>query len=209
MVTYDFSGEDVNPWALETWSLTEQGKFLKRMSDKYGAKFGMMRAQAFASLVGSKVGATRPAPPKPQVYILKGRPGPPGKDGTSGSGAPSNPILGFTAEGPLTSVERFALAPAAQAIKFPAALAALSTATCLFVATNDTTLVLTADPDEYLSSGGGVICAVTFRAGSQIGSFAWGAPLVVPASTPLYIVAPVTADLTLGGISILFRGDAA
>src|SRR5665647_9776 len=83
------------------------------------------------------------------------------------------PILGFTGEGPFVANERFALAPTPTAIKFPAALAALSSAIALFAPIVDSSFVLTADPNEYMASGDGVICTVTFVAGSQIGAFIW------------------------------------
>ena len=46
-------GGTANPWAPETWNLTEQGKFVKAN--------GLEKAQAMAKLVGTTVGGARPS----------------------------------------------------------------------------------------------------------------------------------------------------
>lgn len=45
-----------NPWAGDTWNLTEQGRYVK--------EHGMEKAQAMAKLVGAEVGGARPATKK-------------------------------------------------------------------------------------------------------------------------------------------------
>lgn len=206
---------DPNPWGVERWSPAAQEAYIK--------KVGFAVAKRKAAEVGIRL-PDPPKPPepvilpypvrspiieKPKVYIIRGRPGPAGKDGRDGAGTAAHPILGFTGEGPFLAGERFVLAPTPTAIKFPAALAALSRAVALFAPNADSSFVLTADPNEYLASGDGVICTVTFGAHSQIGAFIWGDPSVVAASTPLWVVAPIVGDTVLGGVQILFRGDPA
>lgn len=115
--------DDLNPWSNVGWNVTAQAA--------YFSAHGQARAEARARDAGSRLGAARQsdkqAPVK--VYILHGRPG---KDGAAGNDGSTRPILGLTAEGPFVASERFMLAPTPVAMKFPAASALLSSATCLF-----------------------------------------------------------------------------
>ena len=211
MVAYDYSKEPNNPWDLATWDPQAQIEFMRRMRYKFGGTMGNAEARITQRIAQSDTKGMPPskAPLTNKIYIIKGRPGPAGKDGTSGSGTAGAPILGFTGEGPFIANERFMLAPTPVAINFPAALASLSSAVALISPTQSSTFVLTADPNEFLANGDAVICSVTFGVGSQIGAFAWGTPVTIPASTALYVIAPPVADPALGGVQILFRGDPA
>jgi hypothetical protein len=184
-----------NPWKADEWNLTEQGRYV--------ARYGVDAGARLAKSVGSSLGALKPMLlQNNKIYVIRGKPGTPGKD------AAVKPILGFTAEGPFVALEKFALAPTPEAIRFPSASAALSAATCLFAPVVDSVFTLTDEPDEFLAVGDNVIAQVTFPAGSQIGMFTWGPLITLPASSRLYIIAPASADLVLGGVQIMFRGDA-
>jgi hypothetical protein len=210
MVTYDYSNESNNPWDLATWDSQAQIDFMRRMRYKFGGSKGNAEARITQRIAQSDTKGMPPRAIAPvnKVYIIRGKPGAPGAPGAPG-GAASNPILGFTGEGPFIANEQFMLAPTPSGMRFPSALAALSSATCLFAPTADSILTLALDAVEYLASGDGVIAQATFNAGSQIGSFTWAPPLSVPASSRLWIVAPAVADPVFGGVQLLFRGDPA
>jgi hypothetical protein len=80
--------DETNPWAPETWNLTAQGAFIKRMVAQYGHANGMARAEAFAAQAGTTIGASRKMPdPKSRVVVViqkNGPPGPPGPQGPAG-----------------------------------------------------------------------------------------------------------------------------
>lgn len=184
-----------NPWKAEEWNLTDQGSYIKR----YGIEAGSRLARS----VGSALGAPKPVViVNHKIYVIQGKPG---RDGTS---TPTINVLGFTAEGPFISLERFALAPTPQGMRFPSVNFGLSAATCLFAPTDgDCTFTLTDEPDEFLAEGDNIIAQVTFPLGSQIGTFTWGSPILLPATSRLYMIAPPVSDAAFGGVQIMFRGD--
>lgn len=51
MVTYA-PRDEPNPWSEENWSLTEQGRFIRRMVAEHGPRHGMDRVKQFAAQAG-------------------------------------------------------------------------------------------------------------------------------------------------------------
>lgn len=191
MVTYDFSGEDVNPWAPETWSLTEQGKFLKRMSAKYGPEFGMMRAKSFAAQAGSKVGATQPKERRApfQVIVQNRYLKPPITDIT----------LGFGLAGLIEADTQWTLPVVTSRIQWPSSKP--SEALCDTAPTGDSVLTLSTVSNL-------VLCTVVFSAGSTVGNFNWSAPTsyITQPGDLLYLFAELPQDPTFAGVNLAFIG---
>lgn len=136
-----------------------------------------------------------------------------GLGGGGGGGGASAPVvfefLGFSAQGTFTSRQQFNMAIAPRKVLLPSASAPLSRniATAGVAPTSNTSFVLVANIAGYLSTGTGVICTVSFAAGSKTGTFAYGPPYTVAAGQVLGIVMNAVADPTFSQVQTLFVGD--
>lgn len=190
MVTYE-SPDEINPWAADTWSVTAQGRFLKRMIDRYGPKSGMARAEQFAKEAGSRLGATKPPREKPfQVIVQRRYLQPPTKDTT----------LGFGMNGLIAAQTQWTLPVVTERVQWPSTVTP-SDARCDVAPTNDAILTLSTATNVQ-------ICTVTFPAGSTVGTFTWTAPasLICQPGDLLYLFANGPQDDTFAGVNIAFIG---
>jgi hypothetical protein len=190
-----------NPWAADTWHLGQQAQYEQR--------YGTPAAERMARIAGTKIGGL---PKKPagqnKIYIIQGKRGPAGRDGSSGAGAGTHEFLGFYAAGTFGDAQVFTASATPRATSFPTISPPdESRATCRVAPTSDVSFYLVSDVAEFMGDGSTLICTITFAANSLAGSFVYGSPISVPIDTALFIVCPLTADPAITDVQIVFCGD--
>ena len=128
--------------------------------------------------------------------------------GVGSAAHPSYEFLGFSGQGPFTTIQQFALAAAPRAVLFPSvAGSGKSVASATSGPAASFTCVLTDDLGNFLANGSHALCSVHFAANAKVGTFSYGGPLTIVAGKVLYLVMPAVADAALSGLQILFVGD--
>jgi hypothetical protein len=117
-------------------------------------------------------------------------------------------FLGWYGQGPFGSDQYFQLAIAPVDARFPQLVGDDANAShAEFTATANTHFYLVSNAVDFLVDGSGLICTVTFAAGSHTATFSYNGETVVPAGTILYLVCDHVPDPTLAEVQILFAGD--
>ena len=205
MVAYDYSREPDNPWDRATWSPKAQIDFSRRMRALHmydgSAETRILQRIEQSDTKGIPPRPERPQRPPFQVIIQKR------VFVQTGSSPPPDPGLGFWAAGTLISNGIYTLAVTPLNMQFPGdPTVDLDLASCRSAPTGSVALRLMSNPLDDTT----LICTVSFAAGVKTGTFNYvptlSSPLVIPAGTTLYLVAPVNVDPTFIGISIQFGG---
>lgn len=118
-------------------------------------------------------------------------------------------IVGLTTEGPFpfVALQSFELALSETDERFYSPFSdAYSSVRAIFPPHGDVTITLTDSLSGFLGKGSNVICSAFIAANTQDAVLTFN-DVFVPPRTPLWVVAPLTADPTLAGLRCLFGSE--
>lgn len=118
-------------------------------------------------------------------------------------------VLGLFSEGgfPFTNAQVFELALSETAEHYyPAFSTPRSEVFATYPTAASCDVVLTNDLASFLGTGSNVICTAHFQGVAQSAALTF-ADVVVPAFSPMWVVMPMTADVTMAGVRCLFASE--